>query len=150
VDAQRRRRPAGLRGRKRLRSFERWKRTILLLEAAARILPQRISWNARRRLDVFTNFNPSTAKALGADEKEPTSAETVSLDTVMVDLSGGTQKLAVAAAHHSPRAGSDTLKTQVSTSRSLRSPRFRPSQRRWARGGGRRGLARERFAACSA
>jgi hypothetical protein len=46
----------------------------------------------------FTNFNPSTAKLLGDDEKEPASAETVSLDTVVVDLSGGTQKLAVAAA----------------------------------------------------
>jgi hypothetical protein len=46
----------------------------------------------------FTNFNPSTAKLLGDDEKEPASAETVSLDTIVVDLSGGTQKLAVAAA----------------------------------------------------
>src|SRR5260370_31868008 len=46
----------------------------------------------------FTNFNPSTAKLLGDDEKEPASAERVSWDTVVVDLSGGTQKLAVAAA----------------------------------------------------
>ena len=46
----------------------------------------------------FTNFNPSTTTLLGNDEKEPTSAETVSLDTVMVDLSGGTRKLAIATA----------------------------------------------------
>jgi hypothetical protein len=46
----------------------------------------------------FTNFNPSTPTRLGDDEKEPASAETVSLDTVMVDLSGGTGKLAVATA----------------------------------------------------
>jgi hypothetical protein len=46
----------------------------------------------------FTNFNPSTTTLLGNDEKEPTSAETVSLDTVMVDLSGGTRKLAITTA----------------------------------------------------
>jgi hypothetical protein len=46
----------------------------------------------------FTNFNPSTAKLWGGDEKEPASAEAVSLDTVMVDLSGGAPKLVVAAA----------------------------------------------------
>ncbi len=45
----------------------------------------------------FTNLNASTAKLLG-DEKESVSAEMVSLDTVMVDLSGGLPKLAVAAA----------------------------------------------------
>src|SRR5260370_8732207 len=52
----------------------------------------------------FTNFNASTAKLLGDDEKEPTSAETVSLDTIVVDLSGGTQRLAVAAAPSPPTA----------------------------------------------
>jgi hypothetical protein len=46
----------------------------------------------------FTSLDPSTARLLGDDEKAPTSAETVSLDTVMVDLSGGTPKLVVAAA----------------------------------------------------
>jgi hypothetical protein len=46
----------------------------------------------------FTNLNVATAKLLGDDEKESTSAEAVSLDTVVVDLGGGTQKLAVATA----------------------------------------------------
>jgi len=46
----------------------------------------------------FTNFNPATAKLLGEDEKEPASAEMVSLDTVVVDLRLGTPKLAAVAA----------------------------------------------------
>src|SRR5882672_285000 len=46
----------------------------------------------------FTSHNASTAKQLADEEKEPTSAEAVSLDTLMVDLSGGTRKLAIAAA----------------------------------------------------
>ena len=46
----------------------------------------------------FTNFNPATAKLLGANEKESPTAEMVSLDTMMVDLSGGAPKLAAAAA----------------------------------------------------
>jgi len=45
----------------------------------------------------FTNLNATTAELLG-EEKEPLSAETVSLDTLMVDLSGGMPKLAAAAA----------------------------------------------------
>lgn len=45
----------------------------------------------------FTNLNASTAKLLG-DEKESVSAELVSLDTIMADLSGGMPKLAVTAA----------------------------------------------------
>lgn len=44
----------------------------------------------------FTNLNPSAAKLLG--EEEPVSAEMVSEDTMMVDLSGGAPKLAAAAA----------------------------------------------------
>jgi hypothetical protein len=46
----------------------------------------------------FTNLNPSTAKLLGEEEKEPVTAEMVSEDTMMVDLTGGTPKLAAAAA----------------------------------------------------
>ena len=46
----------------------------------------------------FTNFNFSTTTLLGYDEKEPALAEAVSPDTVMVDLSAGTRKLAVATA----------------------------------------------------
>lgn len=46
----------------------------------------------------FTNLNPSTAKLLGEEEKVPVSAEMVSEDTMMVDLSGGAPKLAAAAA----------------------------------------------------
>jgi hypothetical protein len=46
----------------------------------------------------FTNLSASAAELLGDDEKEPISAETVSLDTMMVDLSGGMPKLVVAAA----------------------------------------------------
>ena len=46
----------------------------------------------------FTSHNASTAKQLADEEKEPTSAEAVSLDTLMVDLSGGTRKLAIATA----------------------------------------------------
>jgi hypothetical protein len=46
----------------------------------------------------FTNFNPTTAKLLGEDEKEPTTAEMVSQDTIVVDMSGGTAALAVSAA----------------------------------------------------
>lgn len=46
----------------------------------------------------FTNLNPAAAKLLGEEEKEPDTAEMVSEDTMMVDLSGGTPKLAAAAA----------------------------------------------------
>ena len=46
----------------------------------------------------FSNFNPSMAKLLGDDEKEPRAAEMVSMDTMMVDLSRGTPKAASAAA----------------------------------------------------
>lgn len=46
----------------------------------------------------FTNLNPATAKLLGEEEKEPVSAEMVSMDTMMVDFSGGAPKLAAAAA----------------------------------------------------
>jgi hypothetical protein len=46
----------------------------------------------------FTNFNPATSKLLGKDENEPASAEMVSLDTMVVDVSLGTPKLAAAAA----------------------------------------------------
>ena len=45
----------------------------------------------------FTNLTATTAKLLG-DEKESVSAEMVSLDTTLVDLSGGMPKLVVAAA----------------------------------------------------
>ncbi len=45
----------------------------------------------------FTNLTATTAKLLG-DEKESVSAEMVSLDTMLVDLSGGMPKLGVAAA----------------------------------------------------
>jgi hypothetical protein len=45
----------------------------------------------------FTNLNATTAELLG-EEKEPVSAEMVSPDTMMIDLSGGLPKLAVAAA----------------------------------------------------
>jgi len=44
----------------------------------------------------FTNLNATTAELLG-EEKEPLSAETVSPDTLMVDLSGGMPKLVAAA-----------------------------------------------------
>jgi hypothetical protein len=46
----------------------------------------------------FTKLNPVTAKLLGEDENERTTAEMISGDTMMVDLSGGTPKLAAAAA----------------------------------------------------
>jgi hypothetical protein len=46
----------------------------------------------------FTNLNPLTAKLLGGDESERTTAEMISLDTMVVDFSGGTPKLAAAAA----------------------------------------------------
>lgn len=46
----------------------------------------------------FTNLNPATAKLLGEEEKEPVTAEMVSQDTMVVDLSGGAPKLAAAAA----------------------------------------------------
>ncbi|SRR6266849_3344091 len=45
----------------------------------------------------FTNLNASTSKLLG-NEKEPVSAEVVSVDTMVVDLSEGMPKLAFAAA----------------------------------------------------
>ncbi len=46
----------------------------------------------------FTNLNAATAKLLGEDEKAPDSAETVSLDTLMADLSGSMPKLAATTA----------------------------------------------------
>ncbi len=46
----------------------------------------------------FTNFSRATANLLGQDTMEPTSAEMISLDTMVVDLSGGAPKLAAAAA----------------------------------------------------
>lgn len=46
----------------------------------------------------FTKLNPVTAKLLGAEENERTTAEMISQDTMMVDLSGGTPKLAAMAA----------------------------------------------------
>jgi hypothetical protein len=46
----------------------------------------------------FTNFNPLRAKLLGQDEKERPTAEMISQDTMVVDLSGGTPTLAAAAA----------------------------------------------------
>jgi hypothetical protein len=46
----------------------------------------------------FTNLNPLTAKLLGGDENERTTAEMISHDTMEVDFSGGTPKLAAAAA----------------------------------------------------
>jgi hypothetical protein len=46
----------------------------------------------------FTKLNPVTARLLGEDENERTTAEMISGDTIMVDLSGGTPKLAAAAA----------------------------------------------------
>lgn len=46
----------------------------------------------------FTNLNPVTAKLLGEDENERTTAEMISQDTMVMDLSGGAPKLAAAAA----------------------------------------------------
>lgn len=46
----------------------------------------------------FTNLNPSTGRLLGEEGKEPVSAEMVSQDSMMVDLSGGTPNLAAVAA----------------------------------------------------
>jgi hypothetical protein len=46
----------------------------------------------------FTKLNPVTAKLLGEDENASTTAEMISGDTMMVDLSGGAPKLAAAAA----------------------------------------------------
>jgi hypothetical protein len=46
----------------------------------------------------FTNLNPSMAKVLGEEEKESVTAEMISQDTMIVDLSGGAPKLAAAAA----------------------------------------------------
>jgi len=46
----------------------------------------------------FTTLNPLTAKLLGGDENERTTAEMISHDTMVVDFSGGTPKLAAAAA----------------------------------------------------
>lgn len=46
----------------------------------------------------FTNQQPSMGARLGEDSNEPASAEMISGDTMMVDLSAGTTKLAVAAA----------------------------------------------------
>ena len=46
----------------------------------------------------FTNLNPLRAKLLGQDEYERTTAEMISQDTMVVDLSGGTPALAAVAA----------------------------------------------------
>lgn len=46
----------------------------------------------------FTKLNPLTAKLLGAEENERTTAEMISQDTMMVDLSGGMPKLTAMAA----------------------------------------------------
>jgi hypothetical protein len=46
----------------------------------------------------FTNLNPLRAKLLGRDEKERTTAEMISQDTMVVDLSGGTPTLAAGVA----------------------------------------------------
>lgn len=46
----------------------------------------------------FTNLNPTTAKLLGEDDQERTTAEMISQDTMVVDLSGGAPTLAAAAA----------------------------------------------------
>jgi hypothetical protein len=46
----------------------------------------------------FTSFNPSTETQLGGEENERVFVEMVSLDTMMIDLSGGTPKVAAAAA----------------------------------------------------
>ena len=48
--------------------------------------------------NCFTNLNPATARLLNSEESESTSAEMISRDTMVVDLSGGTPKLAAAAA----------------------------------------------------
>ncbi len=45
----------------------------------------------------FTNLTASTARLLGEDEKDPTTAEMVSPDTMMVDLGKGTLRVAAAA-----------------------------------------------------
>jgi hypothetical protein len=46
----------------------------------------------------FTNLNPLRARLLGQDENERTTAEMISQDTMVVDLSGGTPTLAAGAA----------------------------------------------------
>jgi len=46
----------------------------------------------------FTNLSPALAKLLGEEEKQPATAEVISPDTLVVDLSGGVPKLAAAAA----------------------------------------------------
>jgi len=46
----------------------------------------------------FTNLNPLRAKFLGQEENEHTTAEMISNDTMMVDLTAGTPALATAAA----------------------------------------------------
>ena len=46
----------------------------------------------------FTNLNPLRAKLLGQDENERPTAEMISQDTMVVDLSGGTPALAAGAA----------------------------------------------------
>lgn len=46
----------------------------------------------------FTNLAPLTAALLGEDSNEPTSAEMISGDAMIVDFSGGAPKLAAAAA----------------------------------------------------
>ncbi|HYL82636.1 MAG TPA: hypothetical protein VE263_00250 [Candidatus Angelobacter sp.] len=48
--------------------------------------------------NCFTNVNPGTARLLAEDENERTTAEMISQDTMVVDLSGGAPRLAAAAA----------------------------------------------------
>ena len=48
--------------------------------------------------NCFSNLNPMTAKLLGEEENEPATAEMISQDTMVVDISGGMPKLAAAAA----------------------------------------------------
>ncbi len=48
--------------------------------------------------NCFTNLNSATARLLGDEKSERTSAEMISQDTMVADLSGGTPKLAAAAA----------------------------------------------------
>ena len=48
--------------------------------------------------NCFTNLNPMTAKLLGEEENEQATAEMISQDTMVMDFSGGTPKLAASAA----------------------------------------------------
>jgi len=95
----------------------------------------------------FTNLNATTAELLG-EEKEPLSAETVSPDTLMVDLSGGMPKLVAAATPSLAASWLGYAHNPGSTNRNLPYPHFRPSPQRL---GGKphwdRTPVRKRFAA---